>query len=138
LEVITVRAEMVVDHVENNAETAGMAGIDQPLEAIRSAVGMVRRVEVYSVVAPAAFAGKLRDRHELDVSDTQAYEVLQSLNCGIEGASSGEAADVQLVDHSISQGRGRPVLHLPVEPRMIYRTRKSVHAMWLPRRPGVG
>ena len=40
-QVVAGRAEVVVHHVEDHAEAAAVAGVDEPLEAVRAAVGLV-------------------------------------------------------------------------------------------------
>src|SRR5205085_9636667 len=41
-EVISLRTEMVVDDVENDSQAAGMAGVYQPFQSERAAVGVLR------------------------------------------------------------------------------------------------
>src|SRR5690606_14711158 len=60
-EVVPVRPEVVVNDVEQHGEPARVARIDEALEARRTAVGVVRRIQIDAVVAPAARPWKLRD-----------------------------------------------------------------------------
>ena len=85
-----------------------MAGVDQPLEPVRSAVGVVRRVQVDAVVAPAAHAGELLHRHQLDVRDAELDEMVEPLDRAGERALGAERADVQLVEHAARQRRRPP------------------------------
>ena len=55
-EVVTLGAEVVVDDVEDQRETVGVAGVDQALEALRPAVGGVGGEQLDAVVTPIAFA----------------------------------------------------------------------------------
>src|SRR5581483_7619843 len=43
--VIPYRAEVVVDHVEDHSKVLGVAGIDEALESIGTAIGLERREE---------------------------------------------------------------------------------------------
>ena len=52
-EVVPRRTEVVVDDVEDDADAPGVAGVDQALEPVGPAVGVVRRAQVDAVVAPA-------------------------------------------------------------------------------------
>ena len=65
-EVIPLGPEMVVNDIEQDGEAFGMAGIHQPFQIVRRAVGPMRREEIDSIVSPAALAGKLIHRHEFD------------------------------------------------------------------------
>ena len=64
--IVPVRPEVIVDHVEEHHEAAVVSGIDQALQALRPAVDRVRGIEQHAVITPAAIAGELRHRHELD------------------------------------------------------------------------
>ena len=68
---------------------------------------MVRRERQHAVVAPAAVAGKLADRHHLDQRDAEVDKVVEVLDRARERARGGERADVQLVDHGARQRAAR-------------------------------
>jgi hypothetical protein len=65
------RADVVVDDVEDDAQTGAVGGVDEARQAVRAAIGRVGGREVDAVVAPPVVAGELGDRHELDVGDAQ-------------------------------------------------------------------
>ncbi len=77
MEVVPVRAEMIVDDVEDHHQAALMGGIDEPLQAFRAAIGAVRRIKQHAVIAPAAFAGELRDGHQLDGGDAEIDQMVE-------------------------------------------------------------
>ena len=54
-------------------------GIDEASEPFGAAVGAVRRGQVDAVVAPAALAGEVGDRHQLDRVDAELRELGQVL-----------------------------------------------------------
>ena len=54
------RADVVVDDVEDDAQPAGVGGVDEPLEALRPAVAGLRGAEVDAVVAPAVHRRETR------------------------------------------------------------------------------
>src|SRR5215469_589870 len=63
LKEISARPKMVVNNVEYNAKARGVTRVNQALQAIRPAVGMMGRPQVDAVVAPSALAFKLCHRH---------------------------------------------------------------------------
>src|SRR5581483_467083 len=79
-QVVPGRAEVVVDDVEDRGPARSVAGVDQTLEPVRAAVSVARRVQVDAVVTPAAGAGELGDRHDLDRVDAERDQMVQSLD----------------------------------------------------------
>jgi hypothetical protein len=79
-QVIAVRTQVVVYHIEDDRQTSAVAGVNQRLQPIRSTVGIVGGEEVHSVIAPATLARKLDDRHQLEVRDPQIDQVVQTLD----------------------------------------------------------
>ena len=95
---------MVVDDVEDHGQSAGVARVDEArLRPSGPAVGVMRRVQVDPVVAPAAVARELGDRHQLDVRDAQRDEMVEVLDRPVERALGRERPDVQLVDHRLRE-----------------------------------
>src|SRR5581483_83564 len=97
--VIPYRAEVVVDHVEDHSKVLGVAGIDEALESIGTAIGLERREEEDAVVAPAALSGELVDRHQFHVRDAEIDEVIEVLDRAVKRAFFAEGADVQLIEN---------------------------------------
>ncbi len=124
-EPVAARSEVVVDDVEHDAEASGVAGVDEPGQAVRSAVGLVHGPESDAVVAPAVAAGEGRDRHQLDDVDPQLGEVVEVVDRGVEGPLGRERADVQLVDHRTGQRDAAPGLVGPARWRRARRPRPS-------------
>ena len=58
LEIVPLRAEMVVDHVEDHRQAVLMGGVDQPLQRRGPAVAVLHGVGIDAVVAPVAVAGE--------------------------------------------------------------------------------
>ncbi len=84
--VVAVRAEVVVDHVQDHTDSVRMSGIDEATKRVRIAVAVKGREQVHPVVAPVEAAGKLGDRHELDAGDAQLGELRQLAQGGVERA----------------------------------------------------
>ena len=79
-EVVPCRPEVVVHDVEHHAETARVARIDEAFQAFWPAVLVMRRVQVDAVVTPAALAGELDHRHQLDRVDAERDEVVEMID----------------------------------------------------------
>src|SRR6266702_4910168 len=96
-QVVARRACVVVDDVENDAETGGMTLVDQPLETGWTPIGVVRCEEIHTVIPPPAIARELGDWHELDGVDAERDEVGKMVDHAVEGARGREGTDVQLI-----------------------------------------
>ena len=70
-EVVPGRPEVVVDDVDHHRQAPGVGRVDQPLEAVGTAVGGVGGEQVDAVVAPSPPAGELVDGQELHHVDTK-------------------------------------------------------------------
>ncbi len=130
-EIIAFRAEMVVDHVQDNGQSAAMCGIDQTLQTGRPAVGILRRVKIHAVIAPVASAGELRDGHDFDDRHAELGQFVEVRNDAIEGALRRIGADVQLVDHRGGQVKALPSLIRPRKRREVDGLRRAVNAVRL-------
>ena len=102
-QVVALRPEVVVDAVHQHRQPHPVGGIDQPAEGCRPAVGVLHGERVDAVVAPAAIAGELAHGQQLDRVDAQFGQVGQLPDRRIQCALGRERADVQLVDHQVSQ-----------------------------------
>ena len=76
-EVIPLRSEMIVDHVEQHGDAESVRRLDEGLEIIRPAVGRVGSVRVDAVVAPAPAAAEVADRHDLDRGHAKFGEMIE-------------------------------------------------------------
>ncbi len=137
-EVVPVRPEVVVDDVEHDGEAVRVASVDEPLQAVRLAVGVMRRPEVDAVVPPAAHTRELRDRHQLDGGDAEVDERRQLLDRRFEGSLRREGTDVQLVEDRRRERCAAPRPVSPPERRVVDEARGAVHAVGLPRRARIG
>src|SRR5688572_2249897 len=68
IEIIAGWSEVVVDDIQNHREAVCMTCVDQSLQAIGTAVRMVRSEQIHAVVAPSSQSGKLADWHQLEMS----------------------------------------------------------------------
>ena len=115
VQVVTFRAEVVVDDVEHHGDTTSVSRGDEGFQLLRPAVGGLRSELQHTVIAPAALARKIGDRHELDGGDTQPSQVVELIFHAREGAFRAERADVQLVDNGLMPRPAAPLLIVPLE-----------------------
>jgi hypothetical protein len=123
---VAVGAEVVVDDVEDDGESARMRGIDEAAEIGGRAVKPRGRVEAHAVVAPAELADEVGDRHDLDDGDPEIGEVVEPRHGGGEGAFGRVRADVHLVDHLARQLHALPVPVVPGEGGRVDDARRAV------------
>src|SRR5664280_582458 len=136
-QVIPGRAEVVVDHVEDDPEPALVAGVDEPLSRLRATVGLVHREEGYPVVPPAVSAVEGGHWQQLDHVDAKSDQVVQPRDGGVQGALGGKGADVQLVDDAALQGYAAPSPVPPAIRRVVQHPTRAMDPMRLPGRAWV-
>ncbi len=135
-QVVARRTEVVVDHVEHDAQAQLVRPVHEPLEGLRTPVRLVHRPEGDALVAPAVPAGERAERHQLHVGDAQIRQVLQPRRGRVQGALGRERADVQLVEDRARQRPPRPVHPPPVAP-VVDDGAQPVRAVRLPPRARV-
>ena len=94
---------VVVHDVEDHADAARVRGVDERAEVVGRAVGALGGERAGGVVAPAARAGELGDRHHLDHVHAERDEGVEPVDRALVGAvrlagAHVERAEVQLVD----------------------------------------
>src|SRR5262244_1477360 len=118
VQIVPLGSEMVVDDVEEHGEAAGVAGLDQSLQLLRTHAGRVGRKEQDTVVAPPPSAGKVGHGHQLDRGHPEGDQMVEALGQPREGALGTEGADVQLVE---DEPFGRDAAPLVVGPCILQR-----------------
>ena len=108
-----VGSEVVVDHVEDHAQTKRMGPVDEPTHVVRGAVSVVGREQIDAIVAPAERARELGDRHDLHRRDAQVHESRQAPGRGLPGPLGGEGPQVQLVDDLALEDQAFPCIISP-------------------------
>ena len=137
-QIVPFRPEMVIDDVQEGRQALGMAGVDQPRQAVRAAVASLRGVREHAVVTPVSRTRELGDRHDLDGRHAQLAEVAQPGDDAFERPRGREGADVQLVEDQVRAADPLPAAVGPVEPIRPHHGRRPVDALGLPERAGVG
>ncbi|MNH06316.1 hypothetical protein D3C79_656780 [compost metagenome] len=135
MEVIAVRAEVVVDHVQQYHQAMPVRLVNQLAQLVRGAIAVLRGEWQHAVIAPVAIPGELPDRHQFDRGNTQLGQGRQALDDpGIAAAQ----ADVQLIDDRFVPGAAVPVRMLPAVGRLVHQLAGAVHAFGLVARCRVG
>ena len=122
------RAEVVIDDVEEDGEAARVAGVDEALQAVRSAVGCVRREQRRAVIAPAPPTRERRHGHQLDVGHAELLQVPELLDRPVERAGVAERAGVQLVNEPALERRGGEAGVGPAERVVVHERAGAEHA----------
>ena len=106
-----------------------MRGGNERLQLLRSAVGRIGGVGQHAVIAPAARARKVRDRHEFNDRDPKRGEIVEPpLNPG-KAAFGSEGADVQLIDDRFMPGPAAPGAVRPGEGAWIHHGARALRIL---------
>jgi len=136
-QVIPLGPQMVVDHVQDHGQPRGVAGVDEVLEPLRAAVGMLHRENVRSVVSPVAIAWKLPDRHDFNRGYSQFNQVAKARDGCLEGSPAGEGADMDFVENKVRHARRSKYPLAPAVGSVVHHRRRAVHVVRLMVRGGV-
>ena len=137
-QVVARRAEVIEHRIDQHAEAAPVAGVDEPHQPVGPAVRFVHRVPEHAVVTPAVRAAERVDRHQLDEVDAEIDQVVQLLDRRVERAARRERADVQLVDDPALDRAACPVVVGPGVRRGLPQLRALVHTVGLAGGAGIG
>ncbi len=137
-QVVAVRPEVVVDHVEDHAQADGVGAVDEAAKVVGRAIEPRGREQVDAVVAPAEAAGKVGHRHHLEDRDAQRGQLGQLPLGRRPGPFRRERADVHLVDHLAVAGHAAPGRVGPAEGGRVDDLRRPVRAVRLETRSRIG
>src|SRR5690242_9033961 len=129
---------MVVDHIENDGETALVGGVDETFERVLVAVSMVGRIQTHAVVAPIPAPWKVRDRHELEDRHAEDLQLVEMACGSVEGAFASEGANVHLVYDLPFHFHTWPGAIRPHECVAVHHHRRTVRTLRLEARARIG
>jgi hypothetical protein len=69
LEIVSIRPDMIIDHVEDHPQPHSMRPINETTAISRCAVEVGRRKEINAVIAPTEGAGEVCHRYAFKKSD---------------------------------------------------------------------
>ena len=101
---------MIVDDIENHAESEAMRGVDQGPEIVWIAIEPSGRKQIDAVVAPPKSAGEVGDRHDLENGDAKIGELGQLGDGRPIGAFLGERADMHFIERVAGRLHADPSL----------------------------
>ena len=138
VQIVPLRPEMVIDHVQKHHQAAPVGGLDQPLQVIRRAVGGVRREQGHAVIAPVPASRKVRDRHQFDGRDPQRGQMIQARLDAREGALGRDRAGVQFIQNGFMPGPAAPIRVRPGVRRRVGDLARPMGVEGLAARGGIG
>ena len=92
VQVIPVRAEMVIDDIEQHHQPKRVRVVDHRLQLARRAIRLIGRERQHAVIAPVARAGEIGDRHQLDRGHAEVAQPLQPRGDAAESRRAGRHA----------------------------------------------
>src|ERR1700730_12933351 len=137
-EIVSVRAEMVVDDVEDDGDPESMGAVDEATKIHRSAVEPGWCEEVDAVISPAEPAREFRHGHNFEAGDTELRESRQLSRSGFPASVRGEGANMHLVYDELLARPPAPRTVGPSEVSRIDDFRRSVWTFRLKSRRRVG
>ena len=130
-QVVPLRAQVVVHHVQDHGQALAVAGRHQLLECFGPSVGALHGVRVHAVITPVALSRELGDGHQLEGGHAEGGELGKARDHGREGALGREGAHVQLVEHHVPWGKTLPPSLVPPVGPVIHDRGGGVHALGL-------
>src|SRR5262249_46346397 len=131
LQVVAVRPEMVVNHVQDDAQAGGVGAIDEAAEVVGAAIYPRGRKEIDAVVAPAKSSKEIGDRHAFEHRDAGGRQLRQFTPGRFPGALARERAHVHLVDYLPFKSGPVPAAVRPAKRAGIDELRRPVRPLWV-------
>ena len=113
VQVVALRPEVVVHHVNEHHQPEPVGGVDQGLEFVGRAVAGVGREGEHPVIAPVAPARKVGHGHEFDRRDAEFGQGRQAGLGRGKRAFGREGADMQFIDDGLFPAAPAPGAVLP-------------------------
>lgn len=130
-QVVAVRPEMVIHHIEQNGQTTVMGGVYQAAQAFWPTIDAGWSEEAYTIVAPVTVAGKIGHRHQLNRRHAQGTQVIQALDQGVKRAGGGCRTNVGFIDHQVCERQSLPAGIRPGKSGWVNHTGRAVNTVWL-------
>ena len=134
IEIVAVRSEVVIDHVQEDLHAQRMGGVDQGFQLVRRSIGGFGRILQHAVIAPVAAAGKGGDRHEFDSRNAQPRQRRQHVRHAGKAAT---GAHMQFVQHGLLPVPAAPVAVAPLIAAGVHHDAGTVCVAFLGARGGV-
>ena len=128
-QVIPVRAEVVVHHVQKHAQSQPVRGVHERHQVLGPPVRGIGGVKGGAVVPPAALTCKGSDRHQLNGGYAQFLQVRQPLLRGPVRPLGRKGADVHFVEDAVLQLQPAPRRVLPLVGVHVHHFRLAVNPL---------
>src|ERR1700690_2477943 len=135
-EVISYRAKVVVDDIQQNHNSPAVGGLNQVFKVLRPAITAVWSVWIDTVITPISPARKVADRHQLQRCHSEICKIVELLARGGKGTARREGSNMKFVDNSFFPLTATPRLIEPAESIGIDNFTRAVHVPRL--KPGSG
>src|SRR5262245_42482765 len=112
-QIVSRGSSMIVNDVQNDAQTESMRKIDKGAKIVWAAVESGRSEKIDAVVAPSEAAVEIVNRHDFQDGYSQTLQFRQVLACRRPGAFDRERADVHFVNHLSFYLQSIPVEVMP-------------------------
>src|SRR5712692_3444604 len=100
--VVSLRPQMVVDHIQHHGQSFFVTGIDQRLQALRATVRQVRSVEVSPVIAPISLPRKLGYRHEFHSGNAKViFQIVEIRDDGSKRSAWRKGPRMEFIENQI-------------------------------------
>ena len=97
-EIISVGTEVIVNNIENYAETLRVRLVDEMSQVVGSPIQTRRRKKIHAIVTPSKISGEIRNGHDFDHADANARQLRQLFGGGPPASFRRECADVHFVN----------------------------------------
>src|SRR5580658_1561232 len=111
--VISLRTKMVVNHVQQNHDSAAVSALNEFFEILWPTIGTIASKRIDSVVTPISLSRKIRNRHQLHRSDPEFREIVESLPRGQKSSALRERTNVQFIDDGFFPPATPPIIIQP-------------------------
>jgi len=138
MQIVAVRAEVVVDHVKQYHQAAFVSSRDKALEVFRTTVGGIRREGQNAVITPVAPSREIGNRHEFQGGYAKFREIVQPFDGARKTACRGETADVEFIDHRFLPGAALPSIFGPLEGGRVNHFGRTMYVIGIKARDRVG
>src|SRR3954451_21559612 len=112
-EVISLRAEVIVDHVEKHHDAALVSRVDQGFKVLRRAITTVRRKPQDAVVSPIAAADEIGNRHQFERCDSRRHKMIEPIDGSTKSSFGSERANMRFENDNFMPGSSAPSGRLP-------------------------
>jgi hypothetical protein len=130
--IISFRAKVVIDHIENHSQSLLVTFVDQPFQSPWPPIAVLRGVETGSIIPPISLSRELSDRHQFDSAHPEI--LLQIIEMGenrLKGPFLGERSGVDFIKDRLLQRYSFPSLIFPLKFIGFDDLRRAVYSLGL-------